>query len=301
MSPNWKPYEKAEGNTCAYYYKKAREIYKSDNEDVSIYDNTVTIFDVEAIKELELGNEYIECIDRICQLKDSYLSSGSFNGFSKFRVPHESQHRNKEIECELDKILKILMPMIERDFFQSNAAVSYEMMYRNIVRPEPEPDNDTTWQWHFDSYPEEANKIMIYLTDVTDDDAPFTYLVDSNENPMLLKSNAKYIDPKKNLRLDYKELNDFDGSRVPIAWINEKKSQGCKEKIWTGKKGSFAFFRPNVIHKATVAKRNHRDVMSFTIRPSLTKRDSYWFDSPSMHGNHHHDWYGSETINKEEW
>ena len=298
---NWAPYEKAEGNTCEYYYKKAREIYGSDNEDISIYDNTVTIFDVEAVKELDFGSDYMECIDRLCQLKDSYLNSGSFNGFSQFRVPHESQHRHHAIECELDKLLHLVVPMIEKDFLQSNAAISYEMMYRNIVRDEPEPDNDTTWQWHFDSYPEEANKIMIYLTDVTEDDAPFTYLVDSDDNPMLLKSNAKYIDPKKELRLDYKELNGFNGSRVPISWINEKKSQGCKEKTWTGKKGSFAFFRPNVIHKATVAKRNHRDVMSFTIRPSLTKRESYWFDSPSMHGHHHHDWYGAETINKKDW
>ena len=167
MNSNWTPYEKAESNTCMYYYKKAREIYESNNEDISIYDNTVTIFNIETIKKLEFGSQYIECIDRICQLKDPYLNSGNpGNGFSIFRVPHESQHRHQEIEYELDKLLQLLMPMIERDFFQSNAAVTYEMMYRNIVRPEPEPDNDTTWQWHFDSYPEEANKIMIYLTDV---------------------------------------------------------------------------------------------------------------------------------------
>ena len=299
---NWNPYTKTDGNLCSYYYNKARQQYGENNNKISIYDSTIKSYNVGEPNDFDFSDEYMSSVNRLSELSIPYLNNAGFNQYTKFAVPHEDKYRNKLIEDELENLLGMILPMVEKDFYQSNVAVSYTQMYKSIIRDEPDPNNRSTWQWHVDCYPEESNKLMIYLTDVTENDAPFTYLVDENDNPVLLESPAKHIDPKKELRGNFEELNpDVPDDRIPFEWVQEKIKKGYEEKTWTGKKGSFAIFRPNVAHKATIPKGNERTVVSFTLRPSMTKRNSYWYDSPAMKNINHHDWYGGEDINQDKW
>tara|TARA_R100000008_G_C3543705_1_gene146296 strand:- start:26 stop:940 length:915 start_codon:yes stop_codon:yes gene_type:complete len=299
---NWNPYIKAEQNLCSYYYNNARKKYGAIANDVSIYMSTIKQYNIDESEEFNFSNEYMSAINKLAELVIPQINAGGFNGYTKFTVPHEHRYRNPPVENEINNILNIILPMVERRFYQTNIAVTYSQMYTSIVRDEPEPNNGSTWQWHVDCYPEEVNKLMIYLTDVTDKDAPFTYLVDADDQPVLLKSPAKYIDPKKELRQSFQELNpQVPNDRIPFEWVNKKKTEGYKEKTWIAKKGSFAIFRPNVAHKATVSTGKERTVASFTLRPSMNKRRSYWFDSPAIKGVNHHDWYGDEKIDTSTW
>ena len=139
---------------------------------------------------------------------------------------------------------------------------------------------------------------------MTDTTAPFTYLVDENDNPVVMESHAKWIAPEGTERMElFGDVpNEWKSSRIPISWINEQKEKGYKEKTWTAKAGSFCLFSPNVAHKATVPYTDPREVTSFTFRPSFRIDEKRWSDSLAKTSNGaFHNWYDGEIIDEEVW
>ena len=59
--------------------------------------------------------------------------------------------------------------------------------------------------------------------------------------------------------------------RVPDHIVGNMVSKGIKIAKVLGKKGKFMLFDNNIIHRATVAKKRHRDVIVFQFKPTVEK------------------------------
>ena len=97
---------------------------------------------------------------------------------------------------------------------------------------------------------------QVKFGDVTEDTAPFDYLRDRATGRPQLGS------PIAPLHGD---------SRVSAEAIERRRASGADRQTVTGPKGTVIVFDDNVIHRGTLARRAHRDVVVFQIRPSLLK------------------------------
>tara|TARA_R100000008_G_C3583795_1_gene170588 strand:+ start:291 stop:1229 length:939 start_codon:yes stop_codon:yes gene_type:complete len=310
VTENWVKYTRDEKNTTKYFYNKTQEKYSSEIKN-SLYDNPLTTFNVgEENSYFDFNDEYMEKFNRVKELSNYSIhkgnEQGSINPYAIQWQPHEKTHdKTNELNEAVDDLLGMVLPMVEKEFYNSKISCIYSLIYYSYVRPQPDPDNRTTWQWHLDNYPKETYKIIFYNTDVTETTAPFTYLVDENDNPVYMDSHAEWVGPKDNearKQLFGEVPNEWKDDRIPSWWINQQLERGYKEKMWTAKAGSFCLFSPNVAHKATVPYTDPREVISFTFRPSFRNDERRWSDSLAMNGEHNlHDWYDGEDIDETTW
>jgi hypothetical protein len=149
----------------------------------------------------------------------------------------------------IERVCEPLLEQIERHVYRSAVVVDKVYVYRNVVsRRQPQ----ASWLWHFDNHPREMLKVMIYLTDVDDGSAPFEYLCGDDGRPV----RGGPIGPLAR------------EGRVPLAEIEERIAAGARSVAVTGERGTVVLFDDNVIHRATLATRRHRDVIVFQVRPS---------------------------------
>jgi hypothetical protein len=120
--------------------------------------------------------------------------------------------------------------------------------------------------WHYDEHPREVAKLLIYLTDVEEGTAPFEYLVASDGRAVIGRAN-----PLKG------------GSRISNDRIDAMVERGCTVRTLTGPQGTMAVFDDNIVHRATLAARRHRDVLTLQVRPARAPRrpfvDARWTGS----------------------
>jgi hypothetical protein len=304
----WK-YTRDTRNTTKYFYNKAQEKYSSEVKNV-LYENPLTTFNVgEENSHFNFTDSYMNKFSKLQDLCKKSIDIGaqqnSNTGYCVQWQPHEKTHQySEELNDAIEDVLGEVLPMVEKNFYNSKVAINYSLIYHSYVREQPEADNGTTWQWHLDNYPMESYKVIFYTTDVTETTAPFSYLVDADDNPIIMDTNANWIAPDdkpKRQELWGEFANEFKHTRIPISWINNQKENGAKEKAWVAKAGSFCVFTPNVAHKATVPYTAPREVISFTLRPTLNDNDTYWKNSPAFNRENLFNWYSSEDIDEETW
>lgn len=163
----------------------------------------------------------------------------------------------------LEELCSHVIPEIERAIYGAYVLVDKVYVHRTLVsRYRPE---QSSWTWHYDQHPLEVLKLLIYLTDVDSDSAPFTYLsrrgtaVMGTRNPL------------------------FGQSRIPASAMEAYARKGCRAQAVTGPSGTAVLFNDNVLHRATFAQKRHRDVLILQLRPTGQRRlphvDARWTGS----------------------
>ena len=235
------------------YYKLCRTIYSDPYQ---------SVYDLRADEEIFSSNDqYKELVDRISTQVDA-----SFNDEKNFIKGDLALKLTgwEEIK-EIYELANLFCPILEEKVFKSNVVIDFVHPYRNV---HTERGKKNSWLWHYDDCPREFIKLMIYLNDVAEDNGPMQHLAHDMLGPWYLKSSK--IAP------DQTGKKEFARSRIPDYEIDRLKKLGYKEKSFVGKKGHSILFSPNIIHRATIPKKNlHRDAIVFFIRPCLSKRDEY--------------------------
>jgi hypothetical protein len=156
----------------------------------------------------------------------------------------------------IGELCEPLLAQLERAVYGCHLIVDKVYVYRSpISRQQPK----ASWLWHFDNHPREMLKVMVYLTDVDEDSAPFEYLRDPAGVPRLGA-------PLAPLHGD---------SRIPAAQIERHLDEGWSRHIVTGPAGTVLVFDDNVVHRGTLARRRHRDVVVFQVRPAAFRATPY--------------------------
>ena len=150
----------------------------------------------------------------------------------------------------LHDLCEPLLRELERKVYGSYAIVDKVYVYRSPVsRQVP----SASWLWHFDNHPREMLKVMVYLTDVDEDTAPFEYLRERSTGRPLY---GAPLAPR------------FGHSRVAVEEIGRLEAAGWERRIATGPRGTVLVFDDNIVHRATLARSAHRDVIVFQVRPA---------------------------------
>ena len=140
----------------------------------------------------------------------------------------------------LDGVRELSEPLlaeIERVIYGSYSLVDRLYVYRSpISRQEPK----ASWRWHYDNHPREILKVMVYLTDVRHDTAPFVYLRE--------RSSGRFMPGSPLTPL-------FCSSRIPAEQIEQHLANGWEEYPVTGRRGTVLVFDDNIVHRATLARR----------------------------------------------
>lgn len=149
-----------------------------------------------------------------------------------------------------------LLDELERQVYGCHAIVDKLYVYRSPVsRQSPQ----ASWLWHFDNHPREMLKVMVYLSDVDDESAPFEYLHDARRRPRMGA-------PLAPLHGD---------SRVTAAQIERDLRDGWRTHRVTGPIGTVLVFDDNVVHRGTLARSRHRDVVVYQVRPADFKASPF--------------------------
>lgn len=160
----------------------------------------------------------------------------------------------------IEDIAKIIIPQIEKNLYGSHVQVQNLYVYRNNVT---DRDPRMSWLWHYDNHPYEYMKCMIYLTDVGSEDGALEIM----EHP-----ETKLAAKHQSYRTSYKDWRAApNNSRFSKDQMKKIENMGYKFKKICGPRGTIIIFNENIIHRANVAKENHRDVINFMIKPSVEK------------------------------
>jgi hypothetical protein len=118
----------------------------------------------------------------------------------------------------------------------------------------------SSWLWHYDNKPDEAFKILIYLTDVDADGGAFECLRRPDTGDVV-RVNSSRSSP------DRTEPPRWPHSRVPPEAIDGYRAMGYKPHRVVGPRGTLIAFDNNCIHRATSPRRRHRDAVILNLRP----------------------------------
>lgn len=165
----------------------------------------------------------------------------------------------------LQDLCNPLLEQLEQQLFGCFTIVDKAYVYRT---PVSSVTPSASWTWHFDNHPREVVKVLIYLTDVGSEQAPFEYFARADGQRAVPGAPVTPL---------------FGDGRVPAREIAELVAAGCEARRVTGPQGTAIVFDNNVIHRATRATSGHRDVLVLQVRPSSSPQsrrlDERWTGS----------------------
>lgn len=208
------------------YFAEAKKVWKQENNPT---DKMIDILKLDCLPLKVLDVE-----------KEASLVNTWFN---KNHITNAlSQYYSKKID--LSRIAKQIVPDVEL-LYGCHLYVDKTYIYRSYYQP----TKQTSWLWHYDNNPKSVLKIMIYLTDVDETQAPFQYVSgDLNE-------------PSRNGPDDWGPPTN--GSRIPDSYVDLK-----EVKSVVGPKGFSFIQNPNCTHRATVPEDGKtRDILVLRVRP----------------------------------
>jgi hypothetical protein len=260
----------------ADYYEQARKNYGSDSDGSDVYNLTIKVHDPYRSENpvFHTDEKYLNVIDRMHE-KAKVLFQNP-NVFVRQGMAYGLKD-NWVMENELKDLVGILKPQLEEDVFHSHVHIDNVKIYRSFVTKEP---CRSSWLWHVDNAPKEQIKILIYLTDVEEDDCgQFEFITDGKTTngikiPTGRVSWDNWIDPWEGVKAKF-PVPGYDYSwagtdRVPTSIVHALLNRdGCRLAKVRGKKGKLLLFDNNIMHRATTARKKHRDVVVFQIKPSL--------------------------------
>lgn len=153
----------------------------------------------------------------------------------------------------LAEMCDAIISALEQKVYGSYLITDKIYIYRSLVSRQPE---QISWLWHYDNHPDEVLKVMVYLTDVDEDSGPFEYLADPvTGKPMKMKPIPNLVRP-------------FIETRVSPQQVKKYMYEGYAPFKLLGQKGTTCLFSENIIHKANIANKRHRDVVVIQLRPA---------------------------------
>ncbi len=156
----------------------------------------------------------------------------------------------------LDELCDIVLPQLEANVYGTHLIVDKVYVYRNLVSRAKE---QVSWTWHYDNHPPGITKLMVYLTDVTEQTGPFEYLRSARTKEAL-----------------YRTPTPLSGyGRISPSRLQRYLAEGYESCRVTGPCGTLLFFDENVVHKANVAKSGVRDAVVLQIRPATFRPERY--------------------------
>ena len=166
--------------------------------------------------------------------------------------------RNSRALEGLEAFCSMLLPQIEQQIMGSAVQVQYVHAYRSPVCIAPEA---SATLWHSDNHHEGIMKIMLYLNDVSEAQAPFEFL--------------RHTETKKPPRVVGSRPPRYPGSRVPKAVIDAYLQNGYERFKATGKKGTILLFDNKIIHKGNHAQVGYRDALVLQLKPAIERPSVY--------------------------
>jgi ectoine hydroxylase-related dioxygenase (phytanoyl-CoA dioxygenase family) len=154
-------------------------------------------------------------------------------------------HKNYNLKFDVYEHLNPLISAILKAYYRSNFYFREVDCYRSQA-VSSELEYKGSFAWHRDNYPPGSLKVMLYLTDVAEENGPLTYALGSH----------KGFAP---------ELGKY-GDRIPREEVEGK----LEVFPCIGKKGTVILFNNNGIHRAANPVRGYREVVNSLILPSVT-------------------------------
>lgn len=231
------------------YLLKAREEYAGEKPDIDFFYNK----GVMEINPSTFSEDYMNNINILSEIVNSY-----FSGKNPTDNPKLIKHENfSEIEKYIKSISEIVVPYFEQNLYGCHLYVDKVYTWRNIHHQRQED----SWLWHFDNNPNEIYKIMIYLTDVDKNNAPFQYLMNQDGFGKVMTGTRQGMD----------EWNTTP-SRISNEEVNNLNESGYKTNSMIGRKGLITIFNNNLIHRATIPEvGTYRDVVVIRVKPTIKK------------------------------
>ena len=236
------------------YYEKCKSLSLNE-DDLNVY----------PIKEMPANDssEYMDALNRLYDGFKARIEDSMFTTIVKNKYAEKGNNIAlvtvdycADLEG-LNELATFFMPQL-KSIFGCNVIVDRAYGLRTVSAS----GKDTgPLLWHFDNYPREIWKIIIYLTDVDKDNAPFVYLYNDDEQ------SGYQVEPSI--------PPCYSSSRIPLDIIQKAKEMGFEEKVFVGKYGSAIIFNTNNAHRATHAIGGLRDVMTLQVRPCDFEPDKY--------------------------
>jgi hypothetical protein len=268
------------------HYEKARAVFRSGNNT-----SCLSGFNIEVVSPtsdnrfMQLSDDYKTNVETVAASVRTLLSQASECSFFPPIPASAIREQTSEItEVRDGKLIAIqlknplrvegledlcaaLIEHLEEHLFGCYVMIDKVYVYRN---PTSRQTPQGSWLWHYDNHPNEVLKLMIYLNDVEEDSAPFQYLRSvSSQTPV-----RGLLSPL------------YGESRVDPVSIEERLANGFESHNITGPQGTLILFDNNIIHKANLATKGHRDVLTLQLRP--TTRSLRPFIDPEWTGSFQH-------------
>ena len=229
--------------TYQQHYWSCREKYPTQSK--------TTVYDIAIHEDFILSRKrYLGWINKISKSVDNMFKDNTNIKNLNHSVLIEDFAKIESLE----KLSKFVLSKVERYYFSSFGKIEFLHIYRNIISDKP---LESSWLWHYDDCPDEFIKLGIYLTDTSVDTGAMEYYVDNNNHP--IKISTSRIGPNKTIN------KMFPSSRVPPELLQ---NIGGSVSI-VGGPGKNFLFTPNIIHRATMPQKGHRDAIFFFIRPCM--------------------------------
>ncbi len=252
--------------TYADYYELCKQSYAANSEPLdpklNLYDLKMQVIrpgeDHELIKP---PDNYLSLVESLSEKVNNKVLDPSEHYKDPSASGYDIAVQIREIWDipELEQIAEAILPQLEKNVFNSYIHLSAIHAYRNVQTDSPEV---SSWLWHYDNNPKEAVKLLIYLTDVDENNAPFETLEKDGDYIKMLTSRTGY----DNWKPPY-----VPQSRIPKNMMNEFSAAGYKKHKITGPAGTMLFFDNNIVHRATIPTEGYRDVAILNIRPTFNK------------------------------
>lgn len=141
-----------------------------------------------------------------------------------------------------DSIVPAISPILE-SHYRSNYYVRDVCCYRT----QPIPSVQGSYQWHVDNYPAGSLKVIVYLTNVTQETGPLKVALGSH--------------------VGFQPVLGRIGDRFEEEYVQHHFNiVDC-----LGPRGTVVVFNNNTIHRATDPVSGHRDVINFSVFPCVWK------------------------------
>lgn len=201
--------------------------------------------DKEAKRRLDAGED----------LPESTWDLPEFKGGAIATIRSKECHDIEGIEALAQKI----MPEVEKHIYGSCVEVASSFTEMKFVTKEAITKGGL---FHSDRHYEDTIRMIIYMCDVNEDNAPFEYL------------RHKYT--AKTCRIKASDHPRYTkNGRIPEDALQAYLDQGYERVKVTGKKGTIILFDSKIIHKANTPKSGSRTVLILPIRPSTGKSVRY--------------------------
>jgi len=155
---------------------------------------------------------------------------------------------------------------LEENTYNSPCIVEAVLIYKNLANKVER----SSWIWHYDNNIREQLKLMVYLSDVGENNGAFEVIMKDGKGA--------------------RPLTLTNDSRVSQSDILKYEEMGWKRTPIVGKRGTLCLFDPNCVHRATTpTEEPHRIAIVYNFRPyhqNVDKRvDKSWTRTWSNLGN----------------